>query len=89
MFRRLAVYLATGALLVSVAVTSIGAAQGLATYIADDPDIRPPGLTSAEPNRLLPDVLGMDLPGEPNTIPPGLVAGHVGDSLPLDPVPTG
>jgi hypothetical protein len=89
MSRRLAAYLAAGALLVSVGVASIGAYQSLAMDIPRDPDTRPPGVTSTELNRLPPDVLAMDLPGEPNTIPPGVTAIHVGDPLPPDPVPIG
>jgi hypothetical protein len=62
MSRRLASYLAAGALLVSVAVGSIGAHQTLAMVIGQVGDPPPPepvpaGLTSAEPSRLPPDVI--------------------------------
>ena len=59
MSRRLASYLAAGALLASIGIGSIGilGGQSIAMDLPGEPNTIPPGVTSPEPSRLPPDVI--------------------------------
>jgi hypothetical protein len=81
MSRRLTAYLAAGALFVSVGVGSIGAYQGLAADIPDDPDTRPPGLTSSQ--------IGGPPPRNPFPIGQAKKADFIPAATPEDPPPDG